>query len=246
MVKVVATIEARMTSSRLPGKSLLYAANASMLEHLIRRLRAVPSIDQIALATTVNPVDKPLVELAEQLGVAIFRGDEDDVMQRVIDAATSVNADVVVEITGDCPIIDPEIVEQTIRMFKAHKADYVSNVLVRSYPDGMDTQVFRLETLKRSAAMTKDRLDREHVTLHIRNHPELFTHLHLVASPEIHWPELGLTLDEHSDYELLKQIIEHFNANNNPLFSCLDVVRFLRKFPKYAEINKNVFRKGNT
>lgn len=244
--KIVATIEARMTSSRLPGKPLLYAAGASMLEHLVRRLRAVPSIHQIILATTVNPADRPLIDLAEQLGITAFRGHEDDVMQRVIDAAASVNADLIVEITGDCPIIDPSIVEQTIRMFKVHQADYVSNALVRSYPDGMDTQVFRLGTLERSASMTNERLDREHVTLHIRNHPELFTHLHLVSPPETQWPELGLTLDERRDYEMLKQIIEHFESNNNPLFSCLDAVRFLRQSPEYAGINKNVVRKGNT
>lgn len=244
-MKIVATIEARMTSSRLPGKPLLPAADMPMLEHLIRRLSAVPSINAIVLATTVNEADVPLAELAERLGIAVFRGGEDDVMQRVIDAAAFLNADVVVEITGDCPIIDPQIVEQTICMFMAHQADYVSNVLVRSYPDGMDTQVFRLETLMRSAAITNDRLDREHVTLHIRNHPEIFTHVHLVAPPEIYWPELGLTLDELSDYELLKRIIEHFDANN-PLFSCLDAVRFLRQFPKFAEINKDVIRRGNT
>lgn len=245
-MKIVATIEARMTSSRLPGKPLLLAAGMPMLEHLVHRLMAVPSIDAIVLATTVNAADAPLVKLAQRLEITAFRGEEDDVMQRVIDAADSVNADVVVEITGDCPIIDPEIVEQTIRMFKSHQADYVSNALVRSYPDGMDTQVFSLDALKRSAAMTKNRLDREHVTLHIRSHPELFTHIHLVAPPEIHWPELGLTLDERSDYELLKQIIEHFDANNHPLFSCLDTVRFLRKFPQFVEINKDVVRKGNT
>jgi spore coat polysaccharide biosynthesis protein SpsF len=224
---------------------LLPAAGVPMLEHLVRRLKAVPSLDAIVLATTVNAADEPLVELANRLGIAAFRGDEDDVMQRVIDAAASVSANVIVEITGDCPIIDPEIVEQTIRMFQAHQADYVSNAHVRSYPDGMDTQVFRLETLKRSAAMTSDPLDHEHVTLHIRNHPELFKHVHLVAPPEIHWPDLGLTLDELSDYELLKKIIEHFDAHN-PLFSCLDAVRLLRQFPDFAEINKNVVRKGNT
>jgi len=244
-MKIVATIEARMTSSRLPGKPLLTAAGAPMLEHLVRRLKAVPSIDAIVLATTVNAADAPLVELASRLGISVFRGDEDDVMQRVIDAAASAGADVVVEITGDCPIIDPEVVEQTIRMFKAHHADYVSNAHVRSYPDGMDTQVFTLDTLKRSAQMTDDPLDHEHVTLHIRNHPEVFTHVHLVAPPEIYWPELGLTLDERSDYELLKKIIEHFDAHN-PLFSCLDAVRFLRQFPEFAEINKDVARKGNT
>ena len=233
-----------MTSSRLPGKPLLPAAGMPMLEHLIRRIKAVPSVDQIILATTVNVADAPLIELAEHLGIAAFKGSEDDVMQRVIDAATSVSADVVVEITGDCPIIDPEIIEQTIRMFKVHRADYVSNAMVRSFPDGMDTQVFRLETLKRSASMTNNRLDREHVTLHIRNHPELFTYVHLVAPPEIDWPELGLTLDERSDYELLKRLIEHFEPHN-PLFTCLDAVRFMRQFPQYVEINKNVVRKGN-
>jgi spore coat polysaccharide biosynthesis protein SpsF len=243
-MRIVATIEARMTSSRLPGKPLLTAAGAPMLEHLVRRLKAVPSIDMIVLATTVNAADAPLVELAGRLGISVFRGDEQDVMQRVIDAADSACADVVVEITGDCPIIDPELVEQTIRMFKAHHADYVSNAHVRSYPDGMDTQVFSLDTLKRSAQMTDDPLDHEHVTLHIRNHPEIFTQLHLVAPPETHWPKLGLTLDERSDYELLKKIIEYFDAHN-PLFSCLDAVRFLRQFPEFAEINKDVARKGN-
>jgi len=244
-MKIVATIEARMTSSRLPGKVLLPAADIPMLAHLVRRLRAVPSIGQIVLATTSNSIDEPLVAFAGEIGIACYRGSEADVMGRVIGAAEYGGADVVVEITGDCPIIDPEIVEQTIRMFRAHRADYVSNAYVRSYPDGMDTQVFCLETLQRSAAMTNERLDREHVTLHIRNHPEIFTHVHLVAPPEIHWPELGLTLDERSDYELLKRIIEHFEKNN-PLFSCLDVVRFLRQFPEFVEINKDVVRKGNT
>ena len=246
MGKVVATIEARMTSSRLPGKVLLKAAGVSMLEHLIRRLRVVKSIDQIVLATTYNREDLPLIELAKDLNISYFCGSEDDVMKRVIDAATYFNADIVVEITGDCPIIDPEIVEQTIRMFNVHNVDYVSNALIRSFPDGMDTQVFKLNTLKRSAAMTEDLLDREHVTLHIRNNPKLFTQLHLVAPPEVHWPELGLTLDEISDFKLLKKIIEYFVKKKNPLFSCVDVIRLLRKNPEYIKINEGVIRKGNS
>ena len=199
-MKIVATIEARMTSTRLPGKVLLNAAGKPMLEHLVKRLRAVPSLDEIVLATTGNATDNILEEFSKQIGLACYRGSEDDVMARVIGAAQSAFADVVVEITGDCPIIDPQIVEQTIQMFKAHQADYVSNALVRSFPDGMDTQVFYLETLQRSAAMTDDALDHEHVTLHIRNHPELFSHVHLVSPPEIHWPELGLKLDEPTDH----------------------------------------------
>jgi spore coat polysaccharide biosynthesis protein SpsF len=243
-MKIVATIEARMTSSRLPGKVLMPVLGKPMLYYLVLRLRAVPSIDTIVLATTSNATDDPLEAFATETGIACFRGSEDDVMQRVVDAAESTAADMVVEITGDCPIIDPEIVEQTIRMFKAHDADYVGNAQVRSYPDGMDVQVFRLNTLKRSAALTIDRLDREHVTLHIRNHPELFSHVHLVAPPEIHWPELGLTLDEKADYELLKRIIEHFE--DAPLFTCLDVVRLLRDRPEWIAINQSIQRKGDS
>ena len=234
-----------MTSSRLPGKVLLLASHKPMLEYLVLRLQAVPSIDEIVIATTTNSTDDVLADFARKLKIGCFRGSESDVMQRVIGAAGSASADVVVEITGDCPIIDPRIVEQTIRMFKAHQADYVSNALVRSFPDGMDTQVFSLETLQRSAAMTDDALDHEHVTLHIRNHPELFSHVHLVAPPEIHWPELGLTLDEPTDYKLLKKIIEHFEPTY-PLFSCLDVVRLLRQRPDWVAINQAVVRKGDT
>jgi spore coat polysaccharide biosynthesis protein SpsF len=242
-MKIVATIEARMTSSRLPGKVLMPVLGQTMLEHLVTRLAAVPSLDAIVLATTVNAADDPLAEFAAAQGIACFRGSEDDVMQRVIDAASSVSADIVVEITGDCPVIDPQIIEQAIRMFGAHDADYVGNAQVRSYPDGMDVQVFRLETLKKSAALTSDPLDREHVTLHIRNHPELFSHVHLVAPPELHWPTLGLTLDEPADYELLKRVIEHFEGQ--ALFSCLDAVRLLRDKPEWLAINEAVQRKGD-
>ena len=244
VMKIVATIEARMSSSRLPGKVLMPVLEQPMLQHLVRRLRAVPSIDAIILATTTNPADNVLEAFAGKVGIDCFRGSEDDVMQRVIDAAGTAGADLVVEITGDCPIIDPEIVEQVIRMFKAHDVAYVSNTQMRSYPDGMDVQVFRLDTLKRSAALTSERLDREHVTMHIRSHPELFSQVHLVAPSEVHWPELGLTLDEQADYELLKRIIEHFKEQ--PLFSCLDVVRLLRGRPEWLAINQAVQRRGNT
>ena len=244
-MKIIATIEARMTSTRLPGKVLMPAMGKPMLHHLITRLKAVPSLDQIVLATTTNSSDDVLEAFAQSEGIGCFRGSEDDVMERVIGAAEAANADIIVEITGDCPIIDPQIVEQTIRMYKAHRADYVSNAHIRSYPDGMDTQVFTLATLKRSAAMTDDPLDHEHVTLHIRNHPELFTQVHLVAPPEMHWPDLGLTLDERADYELLTRLIEHFGTGN-PLFGCLDAIRLLRENPNWVAINQAIVRKGDS
>jgi spore coat polysaccharide biosynthesis protein SpsF len=243
--KIVSTIEARMTSSRLPGKVLMPVLGQPLLHYLVTRLKAVPSLDEIVLATTVNATDDVLEAFAKEEGIGCFRGSEADVMARVIGAAESANADVIVEITGDCPIIDPQLVEQTIRMFKAHDADYVSNSLIRSYPDGMDTQVFRLETLKRSAGMTNDPLDHEHVSRHICKHPELFRHVHLVSPPALHWPELGLTLDEEADYRLLKKIIETL-APRDPLFGCQDVVHLLRKNPDWLDINRAVVRKGDS
>ena len=244
-MKIVATIEARMTSSRRPGKVLLPVLGQPVLHYLITRLRAVPSINEIVIATTTNATDDVLVEFAAKEKVLAYRGSELDVMARVIGAAELGGADIVVEITGDCPIIDPDIVEQTIQMYLHHDAAYVSNAHIRSYPDGMDTQVFRLDTLRQSAAMTNDPLDREHVSLHIRNHPELFPKVHLVASPSLWWPELGLTLDEPQDYDLLKRIIEHF-APINTLFGCLDVINFLRNKPEWVSINQDVRRKGDS
>jgi len=242
---IVAVIEARMTSSRLPGKVLLKAAGKPMLEHLVNRLRAVPTINRIVLATTINESDNILENFSKKTGIDCFRGSEEDVLERVIGAAEFARADVVVGITGDCPIIDPKIVEHTIEMFMVNHCDYASNGHIRSFPDGMDTRVCKLETLKRSSTMTTNVLDREHVSLYIRNHPEIFKHLYLVAPPELHWPELGLTLDERSDYELLKKVIEYFEPMNS-LFGCRDVIELIKNKPDWAMINQSVLRKGDT
>jgi len=244
-MKIIATIEARMTSSRLPGKVLLPAAGKPMLEHLVNRLKSVQSLSTIVLATTTNITDDVLVDFAKSQDIECFRGSEDDVMSRVINAARANSADVVVEITGDCPVVDPQIIEQAIQIFLANSAEYVSNVQVRSYPDGMDTQVFWLSALEKSAALTDDPLDREHVTLHIRNHPEIFSQLNIVAPPSCHWPGLGLVLDEIDDYKLLKKIIEHF-ATYNPLFGCSDIISLIKNQPELISINNHVKRKGDT
>lgn len=243
-MNIVATIEARMGSTRLPGKVLLPAAGKPMLGHLIDRLRRVPSLDAIVLATTTHPGDDALEAFAQASGLLCFRGSEEDVMNRVIGAAALGKADIVVEITGDCPLIDPDLVEQTIRMFLANPCDYASNAHVRSYPDGMDVQVFPLEVLRRAYDQTKDKLDLEHVTLYVRNRPELFRHVHLVAPPSLHRPELGLTLDEPGDYTLLLRILEHF-APHTDCFSCQDVLNLLDAHPDWLLLNQDVHRKGN-
>jgi spore coat polysaccharide biosynthesis protein SpsF len=244
-MKIVATIEARMTSTRLPGKPLLLAEGISMLEHLVRRLKTCISLDQIILATTTNQADDILVQHAETLDIKIFRGSEEDVLQRVLDAAIFYEADVIVEITGDCPVIDPQLIEQAISIYKNNDVDYVSNGNIRSYPDGMDVQIFRTDVLSKSASMTQDPLDREHVTLHIRNNLELFSRINIISPPELYWPDLGLTLDEKDDYELLKKIISYFETVN-PIFSCHEVINYLKENKYLLSINSSVSRKGDT
>ena len=231
-----------MTSSRLPGKVLLEADGKPMLKHLTDRLKKVPSIDEIVVATTINSTDDALVDFANNESISYNRGSENDVMERVINAAKSAFADIIVEITGDCPLIDPQITEQTIQMFINNSADYVSNIQVPSYPVGMDTQVFELKTLEKSFKMTDDPLDHEHVTKHIRENPQIFTQVHLVAPPKLWWPDLALTLDEEEDYKLLKKIAEHFGPQNNE-YSCYEIIELVKQ-KGWSKLNENVHRKG--
>jgi spore coat polysaccharide biosynthesis protein SpsF len=244
-MRIVATIEARMSSTRLPGKVMLPVLGEPLLAHLVRRAQAVPSLDRVILATTIGEGDNVLAELAGALGIGCFRGSEQDVLGRVLAAAAAESADLIVELTGDNPLIDPAIIETVIRTFVANDAEYVSNTHVKSFPDGMDVQVFRRETLARSASMTDQLLDREHVTLHMRRHPQLFRPIHVVAPPDLHWPELSVTLDERGDYELVRRVMEHLSPVNS-LFGCHDIVKLLRANPAWLDLNRTVVRKGDS
>lgn len=240
---VVAIVEARMTSSRLPGKHLLPANGKPMLQHLVERLKRVPLINKILIATTTNTADDVLVDFARSIGVNVYRGSELDVMGRVVEAGEAFSADVICEVTADCPIIDPELLEQLIQTFLRNSAVYANNG-GHGLPDGMAAQVFYWSALKQSAEMTQELLDREHVTMHIKRHPKLFPALDVVTPKSLCWPGLGLTLDERDDYILLKRIIEHF-GKANPDFNCAQVIQLLRENPDWIDINKHVKRKGN-
>lgn len=242
--KIVATVEARMTSSRLPGKVLLEAAGRPMLGHLVDRLRAVPAIEAICIATTVNATDDRIEKFATEAGVACFRGSEEDVLARVLGAARSVAGEILVEITGDCPVIDPAVVSRVIQAYLESDCEYASNVGARTWPDGMDTQVFGVDLLARVEARTSDPLDREHVSLFIRSRSDEFSAVNVPAPAACDWPELGLTLDERADYELLRRVIEHFHPEE-PCFTCEQVVALLRERPDWVAMNEAVVRKGD-
>lgn len=239
---IVATIEARMTSTRLPGKVLKPACGKPMLELMVERLRRVPSLDGVVIATTVNATDDPIVALAQRLGVEVWRGSEDDVLQRVLDAATAHKVDVIVETTGDCPLIDPDVVEECIRVYRDSGVHYVSNVLERTYPIGMDTQVFATAVLADVARRTDDPADHEHVSLYIYRHPEIYS-LKNVPAPSALWrPDLALTLDTPEDYALIARIFEALYPAN-PAFGLRDVLAFLEREPAVARLNARVRRK---
>jgi spore coat polysaccharide biosynthesis protein SpsF len=242
MPRTVATIEARMTSTRLPGKVLKEAVGKPMLELMIERLNRVPSLDGIVVATTTNAADDPIEALARRLGVGLWRGSENDVLSRVLDAATRHGIDVIVETTGDCPLIDPAVVEDCIRVYRAAKVDYVSNVLDRGYPVGMDTQVFATSVLADVARRTSDPADREHVSLYIYRHPEIYSLRNVPAPPTLARPDLALTLDTPEDYALIQAVFEALYPNN-PAFTLADVLALLDRRPELAAINTHVRRK---
>lgn len=242
--KVTAIIEARMTSSRLPGKHLLEVCGKPIIGHLIARLKSVPSIDEIVVAMTERSNDDPLDAFVKDLGVEVFRGDENDVMGRVLNAAQNNGADIICEVTGDCPIIDPVLIEQALQVYLLNQASYVNNGRY-GLPDGMGCQIFSTQDLALSAMLTNDPLDREHVTLHIKRNPDLFPPIYIPALMPYRWPELAVTLDERSDYLLIKKITEHF-GDNNSLFGCVEVIQLLKQKPEWACINHSVMRRGNS
>ena len=244
-MKIVAIVEARMASTRLPGKVLLEVLDVPMLGRLIHRLKQVSLIQEIVIATTTNREDDDICTLASDFGVQFYRGSENDVMSRVLEAALKANADVIVEITGDCPIIDIEIITDVIRQFLEGSYDYVSNSNIRSFPDGMDVQVFSIKTLIDSFNSTAMALHREHVTLHIRQNPEKYRILDIAAQQEFEIPELGLTLDTSEDYALLEKIITHLEPNNR-FFGLREILSLLDAFPEMKELNQHVRRKGDT
>lgn len=237
--KIFATIEARMTSTRLPGKVLREAVGKPMLELMIERVRRVPMLDGVIVATTVNAADDAIVALARRLGVACYRGSEDDVLSRVLEAARAHHADVIVELTGDCPLIDPDIVTETIDRYLASGADYVSNILERTYPIGMDTQVFATDVLADVARRSDDPADHEHVSLFIYRHPEIYR-LRNVAAPQCFTrPRLRLTLDTGEDLALIGAVFEALYADN-PNFGLSDILAFLDRRPEIAGLNAAV------
>ncbi len=240
--KIVATIEARMTSSRLPGKILLPIGGRPALELLIERLKRSRYLDSIVVATTTNSTDDPTAALARRLGVGCFRGSETDVLGRVLGAAQSVRADMIVEITGDCPFVDWRLVDRGITEFFSREVDYASNTITATYPNGFDVQVFPVRILAEVACLTQDPVDRTHVSYYIYQRPERYRLHNWTALPEFYSPDFRVTLDEPSDYQVLQMLYDRL-ARERPDFSAEDVIQLLKRDPSLMAINAHVRQK---
>lgn len=240
--KIVATIEARMTSSRLPKKVLLDLCGKPSLQHMIERLKRSRYIDDVVVATTVNETDSPVIELCQQIGCSYYRGSEEDVLLRVLDAAKSVDGDIIVETTGDCPVIDWRHVDYLVEQFFYGEYDYVSNIIERTFPRGFDTQVFPVDVLEKVNQLTRDEADHEHVSLYIYRHPEKFRLWNWSAPQEVRHPEYEITLDTKEDYQLIQAIYNQLYEKNRD-FGCEEVVELLNEKPELLEYIREVKRK---
>ena len=240
--KIVCIIEARMTSSRLPGKVMEKIGNRNSLEHIVHRIRNVEAIDNICIATSTNKGDDRIEELSRNMGVDCYRGSEEDVLERVLECAIFLGATVIVEITGDCPFVDAELTEQFLQIFLQNDLDYLSNNISPSYPDGFDIQIFSTEALKLSSAQALSRAEREHVTMHIKNNPDLFKIINIVAPKQYRFPDLSVTLDTSEDLEVLR-ILES-QLGEKELNSYQDITSFLISNPSVSSINQQIVRKG--
>ena len=199
-MKVVAIVQARIGSTRLPNKVIKLMVGVPMIELLLRRLSKSNQIGQIVLATSTYPTNTPLVDLVERLGYTCIRGSETDVLARYLVAARQAKADVVVRITGDCPLIDAALVDQAIERFKTTKVDYLSNTIPATYPDGLDIEIFSIEALERAGHETQEQFDREHVTPYLRR-PGLFKTGALTHEQDL--SGLRWTVDELADFEVV-------------------------------------------
>jgi spore coat polysaccharide biosynthesis protein SpsF len=239
MPQTIAIIQARMTSTRLPGKSLLPLAGVPMLEHVIRRVQRVPGLNEVRVATTNDGSEAPLNSLCERLGVLTYRGSVTDVLSRYVAVAAATNADLIMRITADCPFIDPEVSGRVLEaLVKAPgRYSYVSNTLPRTYPRGLDTEVFTRDALETAHREARDPADREHVTRFIYSQPERFA-LHGVTDSSDN-SGLRWTVDTPEDYQFAQAVYERLWPTNKS-FTFKEVLGVIARNPELTKINAHV------
>ena len=241
-MKIACIIEARMTSTRLPGKVLRPILGKPMIERMIERIRFCRTIDQVIVATTEKTTDDPVMKLADQLGVGIFRGSEVDVLARVLAAAEKYEVDLIVEVPGDCPLVDPGLIDKMVADFLVGGVDFVRNAMDYNTPPGADIRVFRTSDLREINKISQDPADHEHVSIYFYEHPEKYRLREVTTALSLREGRLRLTVDTQEDFDLVTHIFEALYAKNNR-FNLGDIIEFLDLNPTVRALNEGIFQK---
>lgn len=236
--KVTAIIQARMTSTRLPGKVLMEVMGKSLLSYQIERLRFSKMIDKIIIATTVNKEDDPIVDLAQKEELDFYRGSEDDVLDRYYQTAKKYNAAHIMRLTADCPLIDPDICDSIVGAFFENGVDYIRTG--ETFAEGLDCEIIGFEVLARAWQEANLKAEREHVTLYIRNHPELFKTM--VKENETDDSRYRITVDEEEDFLVVKTILDNLYKGNDSYFTIKEIKSFLDTHPEVYRLNSHIIR----
>jgi spore coat polysaccharide biosynthesis protein SpsF len=239
-MKIAAIIQARMSSTRLPGKVLMDLGGETVLARVVRRLRRATLIEEIVVATTSSVADQAIVRECQRLSVGVFRGEENDVLDRYYHAAQWTDADGIVRITSDCPLIDPEITDQTIRSFLERRPDYAGNALQRTYPRGLDTEVMTWEALASAWREARLSYQRAHVTPYIYENPDRFDILPVKGAAD--YSSHRWTLDREEDLAFIRAVYDRLG--NDDSFSWCDVLALLEQEPELVELNREVMQKA--
>jgi len=241
--KIIAITQARMGSTRLPGKVLLKASGKSLLEHHLERVSRSSLITHVVVATTMSDDEQPILDLCDTLGFTSYRGSTSDVLARYAGAADQEDADIVVRVTSDCPIIDPAVIDEVVQDYldSATEVDYVSNCrLERTFPRGMDTEVFSVRCLREAHREATSDMDREHVTPFIWRQPDRFKLASVSFSSD--QSQHRWTVDTADDFKLIGRIISHLYPTR-PEFTLQDCLLLLDDHPDWQGINSYVEQK---
>lgn len=238
--RTVAIIQARMGSTRLPGKVLKGIGGKSMLEHVVARTERAETLDEIVVATTTEPEDEAIVSVAGELEVPVFRGRQQDVLDRYYHAARKYDADVIVRITSDCPLTDPSITDRAVRAFKEHAPDYASTSLEqRVYPRGIGAEVMTFEALQEAWEQADESYERSHVTAYIYQHPERFQLLR-VPSQHGDYSHHRWTVDTPDDLAFVRAV---YRRLNDSFASWTEVLEVVEGEVELMKINESVQQK---
>ena len=239
----MASIEARMSSSRLPGKMFLDICGKPVIERVVERIQRSKYVHDIVIATSVNRKDDVLESWALSNGIACYRGSEENVLQRVIDAHQMMDSDIVVEICGDTPLLDPIIIDLGVKTFLTNNYDVVTNTWIQSYPQGIDVQVFKREILQEVPQGSVEGVLEEHVSLYFYENPHKYKIFHLQAPSEWCLPDQRLQLDYKEDLRLIRRIYELLEPQYGQSFGIKEIIKLFFDVPELKQINSNCIEK---